>query len=164
MDDPRDVTVVDVISAQDMKEAVERALPADIAIFVAAVADWRVASPAESKIKKQQSEGPASLELVENPDILATISRHQCRPKLVVGFAAETDDLIAHATAKLARKGCDAIVANDVSTDADGGSVMGGDHNQVTLISAQGADPWPALSKSQTADRLAAWIAGQLSS
>jgi phosphopantothenoylcysteine decarboxylase/phosphopantothenate--cysteine ligase len=124
------------------------ALPADIAVFVAAVADWRVAASADNKIKKKEGEGPAPLELTENPDILRTIGHHPNRPKLVVGFAAETADVIANAQAKLARKGADFIVANDVSPAT---GIMGGDRNRVRIVSKDGVEDWPDLSKDETA-------------
>ena len=157
--DPAGVTVVRVESAREMLEAVTAALPADIAVFVAAVADWRVAAAAGNKIKKKEGEGPAPLELTENPDILRTIGHHPDRPKLVVGFAAETADVIANAQAKLARKGADFIVANDVSPDT---GIMGGDRNRVRIVSKDGVEDWPDLSKDETAARLAARIAEAL--
>ena len=152
VDDPRDVTVVDVISAQDMKEAVERALPADIAIFVAAVADWRVDQQADEKIKKDDSGGIPELKFAENPDILKGIgTMTDGRPGLVIGFAAETEDLVAHATAKLKKKGADWIVANDVSEE---NNVFGGDQNSVVLISKASQEAWPKVSKQEVAERL----------
>ena len=152
---PPGVTRVDVESAREMAAAVEAALPADAAVMVAAVADWAV-EPTPQKIKKGAG-GPPMLKLHENPDILATVSRHAQRPKLVVGFAAETNDVIAHAEAKLAKKGCDLIVANDVS-----GDVMGGDRNLVHLVSASGLESLPEGSKDEVARLLAARIAGLL--
>ncbi len=157
IDDPRGVTIVHVETAGQMLAAVEQRLPADAAVFVAAVADWRVATVSDRKMKKTIDNGPPSLGLVENPDILATIARHEHRPQLVVGFAAETDDLLRNAEAKLARKGADLIVANDVS-----GNVMGGDRNRVTLISPDGAEPWPELGKHEVAERIARVIATRL--
>ena len=152
LEDPRDVTVVDVISAQDMKEAVERALPADIAIFVAAVADWRVDQQADEKIKKDDSGGIPELKFAENPDILKGIgTMTDGRPGLVIGFAAETEDLVAHATAKLKKKGADWIVANDVSEE---NNVFGGDQNSVVLISKASQEAWPKVSKQEVAERL----------
>ena len=149
--DPPGVTTVHVESARDMLAAVEQALPADIGIFAAAVADWRVANAGEQKIKKRDGALP-NLSLAENPDILATIShRHQGRPALMVGFAAETENVIEHARQKLARKGCDLIVANDVSV---GTGVMGGDRNTVHLVSASGVETWPTLSKAEVARKL----------
>jgi phosphopantothenoylcysteine decarboxylase/phosphopantothenate--cysteine ligase len=148
---PAGVARVDVQTARDMVAAVEAALPADAAVLVAAVADWRVEA-ATQKLKKGAG-GPPTLTLVENPDILAGLARNPRRPRLLVGFAAETEHVVAHAQAKLARKGCDWIVANDVS-----GDVMGGDGNTVHLVTAQGVDSWPRLDKSEVADRLAARI------
>ena len=154
---PEGVHVVKVQSAQEMLEAVQSALPADAAIFAAAVADWRVVSASDSKIKKDQTGSLPVLEFAENPDILATVSQMKTgRPGLVVGFAAETDDVIAHATAKRSRKGCDWIVANDVSPET---GIMGGAENAVTLISDDGAEAWPRMSKDDVARQLAARIA-----
>ena len=134
------------------------ALPADAAIFVAAVADWRPAWQGDSKIKKEKGAAPPSIEMVENPDILRTLSTAgNQRPALVVGFAAETDDLIANAAAKRTRKECDWIVANDVSADT---GTFGGDINTVHLITATGAEDWPVMRKSDVADCLAERIAG----
>ncbi len=156
---PDGVQVVRVQKAAEMLEAVQGALPADAAIFAAAVADWRVANPATSKMKKDGSGAPA-LEFAENPDILATIAgMADGRPRLVVGFAAETDDVVANAQAKRARKGCDWIVANDVSPET---GIMGGSENAVTLITADGAEDWPRMSKDQVAARLAQRIAEAL--
>jgi phosphopantothenoylcysteine decarboxylase/phosphopantothenate--cysteine ligase len=152
---PPGVTRVDVETAREMAAAVEAALPADAAVMVAAVADWAV-DAAPVKIKKGAA-GPPALALTENPDILAGLSRHARRPKLVVGFAAETHDLIAHAKAKLAKKGADLIVANDVS-----GDVMGGDRNLVHLVSAAGVETLPEGPKDEVARRLAAHIAERL--
>jgi phosphopantothenoylcysteine decarboxylase/phosphopantothenate--cysteine ligase len=150
LDDPPGTTVVKVETAQDMLAAVERALPADAAIFAAAVADWRVEHSSGSKIKKRQ--GRPVLALVENPDILATIARRKSgRPQVVIGFAAETEDLIRNAKAKLAAKGCDFIVANDVSAAT---GIMGGNSNTVHLIGAAGVESWPPLSKDEVAHRL----------
>lgn len=145
---PPGVTRVDVETAREMAAAVDAALPADAAIMVAAVADWRVES-AGQKIKKDGN-GPPVLHLVENPDILASISKSSRRPGLVVGFAAETETVIANATAKLAKKGCDWIVANDVS-----GDVMGGDGNTVHLVTAGGVESWDRMAKDDVATRLA---------
>ncbi len=156
---PEGVAVVKVETAQQMLEAVQGALPADAAVFAAAVADWRVASASNSKIKKTKGGLPV-LEFAENPDILATVSQmEQGRPGLVVGFAAETDDVIENATAKRARKGCDWIVANDVSHET---GIMGGAENDITLISDAGAEDWPRMSKSDVAARLAERIAQAL--
>jgi phosphopantothenoylcysteine decarboxylase/phosphopantothenate--cysteine ligase len=161
--DPPGVTVKHVESAREMLHRVEAALPADIAIFAAAVADWRVANEGEQKLKKTAAAMPP-LQLVENPDILATISRsHDKRPPLVIGFAAETENLIDNAKAKLARKGCDWIVANDVSPAT---GVMGGDRNTVHLLTrdANGinVDSWPVMTKEQVAAALVARIANTL--
>jgi phosphopantothenoylcysteine decarboxylase/phosphopantothenate--cysteine ligase len=156
LDEPAGVHVIRVESARDMLVQAEQALPADVAIFAAAVADWRVANAGEQKIKKTQS-GLPKLDLTENPDILATIAKlKQSRPKLVIGFAAETENLIANATAKLKRKGCDWIVANDVSPAS---GVMGGDRNTVHIISADGAESWPLMTKDEVADALVKRIA-----
>jgi phosphopantothenoylcysteine decarboxylase/phosphopantothenate--cysteine ligase len=149
------VRLVSVTTAEQMKEAVEAALPADISVMAAAVADWRVAAEGAGKIKKGPS-GPPELRLVENPDILAEVSRQAQRPALVVGFAAETDDLIANAREKLERKGCDWIVANDVSTVT---GVMGGARNRVHLVTGAGVDDWPEMTKTEVAARLVARIA-----
>jgi len=153
---PSGVEVVRVESAADMLRETTAALPVDTAVFAAAVADWRVSSASGSKIKKVNGALP-ELRLAENPDILATVSQMTSdRPSLVIGFAAETDDVIANATAKRVRKGCDWIVANDVSPAT---GIMGGSENQVTLITEQGADTWPRMTKDDTARALAARIA-----
>ncbi|KQU54937.1 bifunctional phosphopantothenoylcysteine decarboxylase/phosphopantothenate synthase [Bosea sp. Leaf344] len=153
--DPPGVTTLHVESAREMLAAVEQALPADIAIFAAAVADWRVADAAPEKLKKGEAGTPA-LALVENPDILRSVAqRSEGRPALVVGFAAETETVLDHARAKLARKGCDLIVANDVG----GTGVMGGDANTVHLVSAAGVETWPTLPKDEVAQRLVAHLA-----
>ena len=158
--DPAGVTVVHVETARQMLEAVEAALPADVAVMAAAVADWRAASEADSKIKKDGSGRPPALALTENPDILATIGRHHTlRPTLVVGFAAETDDLLANAQRKLAAKGADWILANDVSPQS---GIMGGEENAVHLVSAEGIEDWPRLPKREVARRLVARIAAEL--
>ena len=154
---PSGVRRVDVESARDMLAACEAALPADIAICVAAVADWRPADTGAQKIKKDGS-APAPIALVENPDILATLSKHARRPALVIGFAAETHDVDAHAKAKLARKGCDWIVANDVSV----AGTMGGDDNAVALVTAGGIERWERMAKGAVARRLAERIASEL--
>ena len=144
-----------------MLDAVRATLPVDAAVFAAAVADWRVASAFGGKIKKDKSGKPPALELTENPDILATVSKlKKGRPKLVIGFAAETDDVIKNATAKRKRKGCDWIVANDVSPET---GIMGGTENAVTLIDDTGTDSWPRATKEQVARRLAQRIADALS-
>ena len=158
--DPPGVSVTRVESARDMLHRVEAALPVDIAIFAAAVADWRVANAGEQKLKKT-SAGMPPLQLVENPDILATISKlPDQRPGLVIGFAAETEHLIENAKAKLARKGCDWIVANDVSPAT---GVMGGDRNTVHLLTREGdgisVDSWPVMTKEQVATELIARVA-----
>ena len=156
---PSGVQVVPVGSARDMLAAVQRALPVDAAVFAAAVADWRVASASDTKLKKSQN-GLPKLEFEENPDILATISHlNRDRPELVIGFAAETDDVVAHATAKRDRKGCDWIVANDVRPET---GIMGGSENDVTLITEDGAEDWPRMSKDAVAKRLADRIAAAL--
>src|SRR5215813_7590742 len=157
--DPAGVAVVKVTTAQDMLAAVTKALPADVAVFAAAVADWRAAKPQANKIKKGAGGSP-KLALTENPDILATVAHDaRKRPRLVIGFAAETEHIIEHAKAKLSRKGCDWIVANDVSTE---GGAMGGDRNTVHLVSAQGVESWPPQSKEEVARALVARIAQTL--
>ncbi|MGL4310307.1 MAG: bifunctional phosphopantothenoylcysteine decarboxylase/phosphopantothenate--cysteine ligase CoaBC [Paracoccaceae bacterium] len=157
---PQGVRVVRVETAQQMLDAVTAALPADAAVFAAAVADWRVVNAASSKMKKDGSGKPPALEFAENPDILAQVSRMaDGRPGLVVGFAAETDDVITHAHAKRERKGCDWIVANDVSPAT---GIMGGAENAVTIIDDAGAEVWPRLTKDEVARRLAARIASAL--
>jgi phosphopantothenoylcysteine decarboxylase/phosphopantothenate--cysteine ligase len=160
LDDPKGVTVRRVESAREMLHRVEAALPVDIAIFAAAVADWRVANEGEQKLKKTTA-GMPPLQLVENPDILATIAKlADKRPQLVIGFAAETEHLIDNAKAKLARKGCDWILANDVSPAT---GVMGGDRNTIHLLTREGAeisvDSWPVMTKEQVAAALVARIA-----
>jgi phosphopantothenoylcysteine decarboxylase/phosphopantothenate--cysteine ligase len=155
---PPAVTRVDVETADQMLAACQAALPADVAVCVAAVADWKPTHAGDRKLKKGQG-GPPSIALTETPDILAALSRAgPSRPALVVGFAAETNDVAANAQAKLARKGCDWIVANDVSQ----AGVMGGDANTVTLMTKDGAEPWPAASKTEIAERLARRIAEAL--
>ena len=156
---PERVRIVEVETAQEMLEAVEAVMPVDAAVFAAAVADWRVDGASDSKIKKQAGALP-TLGFKENPDILATVSQlKQGRPDLVIGFAAETDNVIAHATAKRDRKGCDWIVANDVSPET---GIMGGSENAVTLISDEGAESWPRMGKDAVAEELAARIAKTL--
>ncbi|WP_376097860.1 bifunctional phosphopantothenoylcysteine decarboxylase/phosphopantothenate synthase [Roseomonas sp. CCTCC AB2023176] len=155
--DPQGVEVRHVETAREMLAAVEAALPADAAVMAAAVADWRPAEVATQKVKKGEGAAAPPLALVPNPDILATLSRHARRPRLVVGFAAETERVVEHACAKLARKGCDWIVANDVS-----GDVMGGDANAVHLVSAGGVEDWPRLPKGEVAARLADRVAEAL--
>lgn len=157
---PDGVAVVRVETARQMLAAVEAALPADAAVFAAAVADWRVANAGAQKMKKDGSGRAPALEFAENPDILATVSRlAQDRPPLVVGFAAETETVVAHATAKRARKGCDWIVANDVSPET---GIMGGVENAVVLITESGAESWPRMGKDEVARRLAMRIAERL--
>ena len=156
---PDGVRVVAVETAQEMLAAVEAVLPARAAVFAAAVADWRVENASTSKVKKDGSGQAPALRFVENPDILATISRGDSRPALVVGFAAETDDVLAHARAKRLRKGCDWIVANDVSPHT---GIMGGSENSVTLITATGEETWPRMAKEDVAAKLAARIAQAL--
>jgi phosphopantothenoylcysteine decarboxylase/phosphopantothenate--cysteine ligase len=157
---PEGVAVVRVETAAQMLAATIAALPADAAVFAAAVADWRVVNAAGQKMKKDGSGQPPALSFAENPDILATIARMaEGRPGLVVGFAAETERVVEHATAKRARKGCDWIVANDVSP---GTGIMGGSENAVTLITDHGAESWPRMGKDQVARQLAARIAAQL--
>jgi phosphopantothenoylcysteine decarboxylase/phosphopantothenate--cysteine ligase len=161
--DPAGVKIVHVESARDMLSAVERALPADVAIFAAAVADWRVAQASGQKIKKGAG-GTPQLALTENPDILSTISHLKAkRPALVIGFAAETEHVVDNAKAKLRRKGCDWILANDVSPDSGViGGVMGGDLNNIHLVSADGVEDWPTQSKDEVARTLVARIAAKL--
>ncbi len=159
--DPPDVTVVQVETARDMLQAAERALPVDVAIFAAAVADWRVAQAGEQKIKKKAGQNTPELSLVENPDILATIAKRKTqRPQLVIGFAAETENVVANAKVKLAAKGCDWILANDVSPAT---GIMGGDRNTIQLVTAQGIEPWPPQPKESVAAMLIARIAKELS-
>ncbi|HWU03392.1 MAG TPA: bifunctional phosphopantothenoylcysteine decarboxylase/phosphopantothenate--cysteine ligase CoaBC [Novosphingobium sp.] len=150
---PAGVRRIDVETAVQMQQAVEAALPADIAVMVAAVADWRVAIPPTQKVKKDGSGSPPVWELVENPDILAGLCASPRRPALVVGFAAETESVIAHAQAKLARKGADWIVANDVS-GAPGQSVMGGARNAVHIVTASGVETLPEAPKAAVAQGL----------
>jgi phosphopantothenoylcysteine decarboxylase/phosphopantothenate--cysteine ligase len=158
--DPPGVKVIRIESAREMLDAVEGALPVDVAIFVAAVADWRVASTAQQKLKKQPGKSTPELPLVENPDILATIARRKTqRPKLVIGFAAETENVEANAKAKLVKKGSDWILANDVSPQS---GVMGGDRNAITLVSASGVETWPPQSKEEAAVLLVARISQAL--
>lgn len=158
---PIGVTCVDIITAVEMLAACEAALPADCAICAAAVGDWRVAETAMQKRKKAGGM-PPSLALVENPDILATLSRPGARrPSLVIGFAAETEALQDHAVAKKKRKGCDWLLANDVST---GTGVFGGDQNRVLFLNGDSVEPWPAMPKTEIASSLAARIAAHFSS
>jgi phosphopantothenoylcysteine decarboxylase/phosphopantothenate--cysteine ligase len=157
--DPDGVKIMRVESARDMLTAVEAALPADIAIFAAAVADWRVAQASGQKLKKGAAGAPR-LPLIENPDILSTVAHRKTkRPPLVIGFAAETERVVAHAKAKLKRKGCDWILANDVSAES---GVMGGDLNRIHLVTAHGVESWPTQSKDEVARMLIARIAGKI--
>ena len=157
---PPGAGMMPVETAREMLTAVEQSLPADIAIFTAAVADWRVTAAAGEKIKKSGDGKPPALALSENPDILKTIAtRKDKRPRLVVGFAAETENVIAHAQEKLAKKGCDLIVANDVSADK---GVFGGDANTVHLVSKTGVESWPKLFKAEVAKRLMQTLAEML--
>lgn len=155
--DPQGVNVIHVETAREMQAAVENHLPADAAVMVAAVADWRTANAADQKIKKQPGESAPTLSMVENPDILAGVGHSDKRPGLVVGFAAETQDVLANAGRKLEKKGADWIVANDVS-----GDVMGGDRNRVRILSRSGIEEWPEMSKEQVAEKLAEKLAGAL--
>ncbi|MCB1521202.1 MAG: bifunctional phosphopantothenoylcysteine decarboxylase/phosphopantothenate synthase [Hyphomicrobiaceae bacterium] len=158
--DPPGVKVVRVETASEMLEAVRAALPADVGVFAAAVADWRVETPGGQKMKKTASAATPRLTLVENPDILRTIaSDRNVRPPLVVGFAAETENVITHARRKLKSKGADWIVANDVSPER---GVMGGDRNTVHLVSAGGVESWPEMGKSEVAERIVERIAATL--
>ncbi|WP_112320482.1 bifunctional phosphopantothenoylcysteine decarboxylase/phosphopantothenate--cysteine ligase CoaBC [Oceanibium sediminis] len=156
---PAGAHVVEVETARQMADAVDQALPADAAVCAAAVADWHVVGASDKKMKKDGSGEMPPLNFAENPDILKTVSNAAARPKLVVGFAAETDDVIRHATEKRARKGCDWILANDVRPET---GIMGGSENAITLISAEGAEEWPRMSKEQAAAKLAARIAEAL--
>jgi phosphopantothenoylcysteine decarboxylase/phosphopantothenate--cysteine ligase len=153
---PRGVARIDVETALDMQAEVEKALPADAAIMVAAVADWRAAQAPEQKIKKDGGEIPA-LNLTENPDILASLAMHANRPKLLIGFAAETEKIVEHAQTKLAKKGCDWIVANDVS-----GDVMGGANNAFHIVTKDGVESWPESAKDVIARKLMEKVADAL--
>jgi phosphopantothenoylcysteine decarboxylase/phosphopantothenate--cysteine ligase len=157
--DPPGLSVVKVETAKEMLDAVDEALPVDVAIFAAAVADWRVDHPTDHKIKKQEGQ-PQQLGLVENPDILSTVAHLKSgRPPLVIGFAAETDNVIANAKAKLAKKGCDWILANNVSPAT---GIMGGDSNTIHLVTAAGVESWPPQSKDDVAHTLVERIATAL--
>ncbi len=157
---PKGVNVIEVQTAQQMLEATQTTLPVDAAVFAAAVADWRVENATNSKIKKDGSGNIPSLEFAENPDVLRTVSQmSDGRPQLIVGFAAETDDVLANATAKRERKGCDWIIANDVSPET---GIMGGTENAVTLISDAGQETWERMSKVDVARKLATKIADAL--
>ena len=156
---PNGADVVRVETAEQMKNAVLAALPVDVAVFAAAVADWKVEGASDRKLKKEMGKLP-TLQFAENPDILAYVAQmKKGRPKLVVGFAAETNDVIDNATAKRLRKGCDWIVANDVSPET---GIMGGAENAVTVISDAGAETWPRMSKADVAAQLAKRIAEAL--
>jgi len=154
---PSGVKLTRVVTAQEMLAACEAALPADVLVMAAAVADWRPDITANSKIKKSADRVVPLIKLVENPDILATIAQSAKRPRLVVGFAAETDEVLANAIAKRARKGADWIIANDVS-----GDVMGGDRNRIHLISEAGTENWPEMTKTEVGTQLAQRIAEKL--
>ena len=158
LSDPANVRVTHVETAEQMLAACTGMLPVDVAVCAAAVSDWKVADPRNRKIKKNGG-APPSLSLTENPDILATLSKGKKRPKLVVGFAAETEDVIANAVAKRKKKGCDWIVANDVSS---GTQTFGGDSNTVHVVDQRGAETWPELRKTEVAQRLARRIASHL--
>jgi phosphopantothenoylcysteine decarboxylase/phosphopantothenate--cysteine ligase len=157
--DPAGVSTVHVESAREMREAVVAALPADAAVMVAAVADWRAADCSGEKIKKVAGGEPPVLRMMENPDILAEIGHSANRPALVIGFAAETQNLLENAAAKLKRKGADIIVANDVS---EGTGIMGGERNRVRIVSGAGVEEWPELGKTEVAERLANLVAERL--
>jgi phosphopantothenoylcysteine decarboxylase/phosphopantothenate--cysteine ligase len=158
--DPAGVATLHVETARDMLAACTEALPADIAVCAAAVADWRTADAAPEKMKKDGTGTPAALTLAENPDILASLSKPgKDRPALVVGFAAETENVVGHAVAKLKKKGCDWICANDVSPET---GTFGGDMNRVHLVTGEGVEDWPALTKAQVGERLAQRIAGHV--
>ena len=154
LDSPHGVERIDVETALEMRAAVDRALPADCAILVAAVADWRVV---QTPRKLKKADGPPRLEFEANPDILAELAQGPQRPRLLIGFAAETDEVVANAAAKRLAKGCDWILANDVS-----GSVMGGEHNRIHLITDDGVEDWPEESKQSVARRLIARVAAEL--
>jgi phosphopantothenoylcysteine decarboxylase/phosphopantothenate--cysteine ligase len=156
---PSGVRLLKVTTAREMLAACEASLPADVAVCTAAVADWRPEIAANNKIKKEKDAAAPTLRLVENPDILATLARHPQRPHLLIGFAAETESVVEHAAAKRLRKGCDWIVANDVSPHT---GIMGGDRNTVHLITAKGTESWPELAKAEVGERLAARIAQSL--
>lgn len=156
---PPGVTICKVETAVDMLGAVEAALPADIFVAAAAVADWRAKNAGAQKTKKGP-DGPPTIELVENPDILATVSQmHKGRPELVVGFAAETENLVSNAQAKLARKKCDLIIANDVGAEQ---AIFGGDLNRVVVVDSEGMEAWPQVSKAEVATKIAALVATRL--
>ncbi|HEY2445285.1 MAG TPA: bifunctional phosphopantothenoylcysteine decarboxylase/phosphopantothenate--cysteine ligase CoaBC [Rhizomicrobium sp.] len=156
---PAGVTRVMVGTAREMLDACEESLPVDVAICAAAVADWRPETPADTKIKKD--DGAPSIDLVRNPDILAILARSERRPSLVIGFAAETENVVANGEAKLRRKGCDWILANDVSAAS---GIMGGDRNRIHLISRTGIEDWPLMEKIEVGRRLAQRIGAALKS
>jgi phosphopantothenoylcysteine decarboxylase/phosphopantothenate--cysteine ligase len=159
---PDGVKLQRVTTAREMLAACQAALPADVLVMAAAVADWRPDIAANSKIKKSPHRVVPLIKLVENPDILATIAQSAQRPRLVIGFAAETDDVVANAIAKRGRKGADWIIANDVSANEIGESVMGGDRNRIHLISETGTENWPDMTKTEVGAQLAARIAEKL--
>lgn len=159
LEPPFGVRLLKVTTAREMLAACEASLPADVAVCTAAVADWRPDVAANNKIKKDKDAAAPAIRLVENPDILATLARHRQRPHLLIGFAAETESVVEHATAKRLRKGCDWIVANDVSPHT---GIMGGDRNTVHLITADGTESWPELAKTEVGERLSARIAQSL--
>jgi len=159
IDPPSGVRLLKVTTAREMLAACEAALPVDVAVCTAAVADWRPEIAANNKIKKEKDASAPTLRLVENPDILATLARHKLRPDLLIGFAAETENVVEYATAKRLSKGSDWIVANDVSPHT---GIMGGDRNTVHLITAKGTESWPELAKSEVGERLVARIAQSL--
>jgi phosphopantothenoylcysteine decarboxylase/phosphopantothenate--cysteine ligase len=156
---PARVKLLKVTTAREMLAACESVLPVDVGVFTAAVADWRPETVMNNKMKKRDGGAPPDIKLAQNPDILATLSRSAGRPTLVVGFAAETEDVVAHGQAKLLKKGCDWIIANDVSPHT---GIMGGDRNTVHLITANSVEDWPELDKSEVGARLAAKIAERL--
>ena len=156
---PPNVTLLKVETACEMLDVCESVLPADVAVFAAAVADWRPESRADGKLKKRDGDAAPLIRLARNPDILATISRSKKRPALVVGFAAETENVVANGEEKRRRKGCDWIVANDVSAES---GIMGGDSNRVHLISAAGVEDWPLMNKAEVGRRLVQRIGAAL--
>jgi phosphopantothenoylcysteine decarboxylase/phosphopantothenate--cysteine ligase len=162
LDPPPGVRLLRVNTAREMLAACQAALPADVAVMTAAVADWRPDTVHSSKIKKNGERSAPALSLVENPDILTSLAGHAMRPRLLIGFAAETGDVVANGAAKRARKGADWILANDVCVNEKGESVMGGDRNRVHLVSRSGVEDWPEMTKTEVAARLAARIAQQL--
>lgn len=157
--DPQGVKVIHVERASEMLEAVLSTLPADLAVMVAAVADWRVATESNQKIKKQPGDTAPTLTMAENPDILKTVGHHVKRPRMVIGFAAETNDVLANAQVKLDKKGADFIVANDVSPET---GIMGGTRNSVKIVSHTGIEAWPEMDKDAVAEKLAAFAAAKL--